>query len=114
MAIKGTKRVKVRKGDQVVVIAGRDNGKRGRILEVDPVAGRVKVEGVAIIKRHQKANPGTGRGGGIIDKEAFINISNVQLIDPDSGKPTRVKYQVSDDGSKQRLAARSGRLLDKE
>jgi large subunit ribosomal protein L24 len=114
MATKGTKRVKVRKGDQVVVIAGRDNGKRGRVLEVDPAAGRVKVEGVAVIKRHQKANPGTGRGGGIIDKEAFINISNVQLIDPDSGKPTRVRYQVNEDGSKQRLAARSGRLLDKE
>ena len=114
MATKGTKRVKVRKGDQVVVIAGRDNGKRGRVLEVDPAGSRVKVEGVAVIKRHQKANPGTGRGGGIIDKEAFISISNVQLIDPDSGKPTRVKYQVNEDGSKQRLAARSGRLLDKE
>ena len=114
MAIKGTKRVKVRKGDQVVVIAGRDNGKRGRVLEVNPAEGKVKVEGVAIIKRHQKANPGTGRGGGIIDKEAFINISNVQLIDPDSGKPTRVKYQVGEDGTKQRIAARSGRLLDKE
>src|SRR5918997_7019755 len=114
MQTKGTKRAKVRKGDQVVVIAGRDNGKRGRVLEVDPVAGRVKVEGVAVIKRHQKANPGTGRGGGIIDKEAFINISNVQLIDPDSGKPTRVTYQVNEDGTKQRLATRSGRLLDKE
>ncbi len=114
MANKGTKRVKVRKGDQVVVIAGRDNGKRGRVLEVDPVGGRVKVEGVAVIKRHQKANPGTGRGGGIIDKEAFINISNVQLIDPQSGKPTRVRYQTNEDGSKQRVAARSGHLLDKE
>jgi large subunit ribosomal protein L24 len=114
MATKGTKRVKIRKGDQVVVIAGRDNGKRGRVLEVDPVAGRVKVEGVAVIKRHQKANPGTGRGGGIIDKEAFVNISNVQLIDPQSGKPTRVKYQLNEDGSKQRVAARSGHLLDKE
>ncbi|MDQ3805957.1 MAG: 50S ribosomal protein L24 [Acidobacteriota bacterium] len=114
MANKGTKRAKVRKGDQVVVIAGRDNGKRGRVLEVDPSAGRVKVEGVAVIKRHQKANPGTGRGGGIIDKEAFINISNVQLIDPQSGKPTRVRYQTNEDGSKQRLAARSGHALDKE
>jgi large subunit ribosomal protein L24 len=114
MANKGTKRVKVRKGDQVVVIAGRDNGKRGRVLEVDPVAGRIKVEGVAVIKRHQKANPGTGRGGGIIDKEAFINISNVQLIDPQSGKPTRVRYATNEDGSKQRVAARSGHLLDKD
>jgi large subunit ribosomal protein L24 len=114
MTTRGTKRAKVRKGDQVVVIAGRDNGKRGRVLEVDPTAGKVKVEGVAVIKRHQKANPGAGRGGGIIDKEAFINISNVQLIDPQSGKPTRVRYQVNDDGSKQRVAARSGHALDKE
>jgi len=114
MATRGTRRLKVRKGDQVVVIAGRDNGKRGRVLEVDPAAGRVKVEGVAIIKRHQKANPGTGRGGGIIDKEAFINISNVQLVDPQSGKPTRVRYETSEDGSKQRVAARSGHPLDKE
>src|SRR5918993_4612820 len=102
MAQKGTKRAKIRKGDQVVVIAGRDNGKRGRVLEVKPGEGRVKVEGVAVVKKHQRANPGTGRGGGIIDREAFINISNVQLIDPDSGRPTRVKYQVGEDGTKQR------------
>jgi large subunit ribosomal protein L24 len=114
MQTKGTKRAKIRKGDQVVVIAGRDNGKRGRVLEVNPAEGKVKVEGVAVIKRHQKANPGTGRGGGIIDKEAFINISNVQLIDPQSGKPTRVKYQLNEDGSKTRVAARSGHALDKD
>jgi large subunit ribosomal protein L24 len=114
MQTKGTKRAKVRKGDQVVVIAGRDNGKRGRVLEVDPVGGRVKVEGVAVIKRHQKADRATGRGGGIVDKEAFINVSNVQLIDPQSGKPTRVKYQLNEDGSKTRVAARSGHALDKE
>ena len=114
MAIKGTKRAKVRKGDQVVVIAGRDNGKRGRVLEVDPTQGRVKVEGVAVIKRHQKANPGTGRGGGIIDKEAFINISNVQLIDPKDGSPTRVRYDVGQDGRKTRVASGSGQVLDKE
>jgi large subunit ribosomal protein L24 len=113
MATKGTKRAKIRKGDQVVVIAGRDNGKRGRVLEVDPAAGKVKVEGVSVIKRHQRANPATGRGGGIIDKEAFINISNVQLIDPQTGKPTRVRYQLNDDGSKARVAAGSGHALDK-
>ncbi len=114
MATKGTKRAKIRKGDQVVVIAGRDNGKRGRVLEVRPAEGKVKVEGAAIVKRHQRPNQQAGRSGGIIDKEAFINISNVQLVDPDSGRPTRVRYQVNEDGSKQRLAARSGRLLDKE
>ena len=104
----GTKRAKIKKNDQVVVIAGRDKGKRGRVLEVLPAESKVKVEGVAIMKRHQKANPQSNRGGGIIDKEAFINISNVQLIDPQSGKPTRVRYHVEGDGTKSRVAAASG------
>lgn len=110
---KGTKRAKIKKGDQVLVTTGRDSGKRGRVLEVSPAKGKIKVEGAAIIKKHQKASPGTGRGGGIIDKEAWIDISNAQLIDPESGKPTRVKYQTSDDGTKTRVAARSGHSLEK-
>jgi len=109
----GTKRAKIKKNDQVAVIAGRDKGKRGRVLEVAPLTGKVKVEGVGIIKRHQKANPQGNRGGGIIEKEAFISISNVQLIDPQSGKPTRVKYLVESDGSKTRVAAASGHSLEK-
>jgi large subunit ribosomal protein L24 len=109
----GTKRVKIKKNDQVVVIAGRDKGKRGRVLEVVPVRGRIKVEGVAMIKRHQRANPQRNRGGGIIDKEAFIDISNVQVIDPQSGKPTRVSYEVESDGSKTRVAAASRHSLEK-
>jgi large subunit ribosomal protein L24 len=109
----GTKRAKIRKNDQVVVIAGRDKGKRGRVLEVLPSTGKVKVEGAGMIKKHQRANPQNNRGGGIIDKEAYLDISNVQLIDPDSGKPTRVKYEVGDDGSKTRVAARSGQSLEK-
>jgi large subunit ribosomal protein L24 len=68
----GTKRAKIRKNDQVVVIAGRDKGRRGRVLEVAPTKGKVKVEGIGMIKRHQKANPQANRGGGIVDKEAFI------------------------------------------
>ena len=124
MAQTGTKRVKVKKGDQVVVIAGKDyniydrNGKRtprrGRVLEVDPVNGKVKVEGVSVIKRHQRANPGTNRPGGIIEREAYVDISNVQLIDPADGTPTRVRYEVAEDGSKTRVAAGSGQGLDKE
>jgi len=114
MAGKVVKRARIKKGDQVVVIAGRDNGKRGRVLEVKPAESKVKVEGIQMIKRHQKANPASGRGGGIIEKEAYINISNVQLIDPQSGKPTRVKYQIDEDGKKTRIAARSGHTLDKE
>ena len=112
-AARGTKRSKIRKGDQVVVITGRDSGKRGRVLEVKPAEGRIKVEGVAVAKKHQRANPANNRGGGIIDREAFISISNVQLLDPQTGKPTRVKYEVNDDGTKTRIAARSGHTLDK-
>jgi large subunit ribosomal protein L24 len=111
--MRGTKRSKIKKNDQVVIIAGRDRGKRGRVLEVAPVRGKVKVEAAGMIKRHQKANPQSNRGGGIIDKEAWIDISNVQAIDPESGKPTRVRYQKQDDGSKIRVAARSGQALDR-
>ncbi|HSE33065.1 MAG TPA: 50S ribosomal protein L24 [Pyrinomonadaceae bacterium] len=109
----GIKRSKIRKNDQVVVIAGRDKGRRGRVLEVAPAKGKVKVEGIGMIKRHQKANPQANRGGGIVDKEAFIDLSNVQLIDPQSGKPTRVKYSREADGTKTRLAAASGHSLEK-
>ena len=110
---KGTKRARIKKGDQVVVIAGRDKDKRGRVLEVSPVKGKVKVEGAGMIKKHQKADRTNNRGGGIIDKEAWIDISNVQLIDPQSGKPTRVRYDVESDGAKTRVAARSGMSFEK-
>ena len=109
----GTKRSKIKKNDQVVVIAGRDKGRRGRVLEVIPSRGKIKVEGVGMIKRHQRANPQSNRGGGIIDKEAYIDISNVQLIDPQSGRPTRVKYQIEGGGAKLRVAAASGHSLEK-
>ncbi len=109
----GTKRAKIKKNDQVVVIAGRDKGKRGRVLEVAPTRGKIKIEGAGIIKRHQKANPQSNRGGGIIEKESYIDISNVQLIDPQSGKPTRVKYQVENDGTKSRMATGSGHSIEK-
>ncbi len=120
---KGTKRTKIKKGDQVVVISGKDYNKfdrngertphRGRVLEVSPSKGKIKVEGAGMVKKHQKANPQSSRGGGIIDKEAWIDISNVQLIDPQSGKPTRVKYEVEGDGSKRRVAVGSGQSVEK-
>ena len=113
MSQKGTKRAKIRKGDQVIVIAGRDKGKRGRVLEVRPAEAKVKVEGIAIVKRHERPNPQRGTGGGIVDKEAFIQISNVQLIDTQTGKPTRVRYLIEDDGTKTRISARSGNTLEK-
>jgi large subunit ribosomal protein L24 len=109
--VKGTKRAKIRKNDQVIVIAGRDKGKRGRVLAVAPVTGKVKIEGAAMIKRHQR--PAGNRGGGIIDKEAWMDISNVQIVDPQSGKPTRVRYQIEGDGTKLRVAAASGHSLEK-
>jgi len=109
----GKKRSKIKKNDQVVIIAGRDKGKRGRVLEVAFITGKIKVEGAGVIKRHQRANPQSNRGGGIIEKEAFISISNVQLIDPQSGKPTRARYQIEGDGSKIRVAAGSGQSLEK-
>src|SRR6267378_146635 len=111
--MRGTKRSKIKKNDQVVIIAGRDRGKRGRVLEVAPIRGKVKVEAAGMIKRHQKANPQSNRGGGIIDKEAWIDISNVQIIDPQSGKPSRVRYQIEVDGTKIRIAASSGHSLEK-
>src|SRR4026207_1447836 len=107
----GAERSKVRKNDQVVIIAGRDKGRRGRVLEVLPVKGKVKVEGAGIIKRHQKANPQANRGGGIVDKESFIDISNVQLIDPQSGNPTRGRDGTESEGSEKRVAASSGHAI---
>lgn len=109
--MRGTKRAKIKKNDQVALLAGRDKGKRGRVLAVDPTRGKVKVEGSGMIKRHQK--PAGNRGGGIIEKEAWIDISNVQIVDPQSGKPSRVSYKVDGDGTKTRVAAASGHSLEK-
>jgi len=109
--MKGTKRAKLRKNDQVVVIAGRDKGKRGRVLAVAPDKGKIKVEGAGMIKRHQKA--AGNRGGGIIDRESWLNISNVMVVDPQSGKPSRVGYKTDADGTKFRVAVASGHSLEK-
>jgi large subunit ribosomal protein L24 len=109
--LRGTKRSKIKKNDQVVLIAGRDKGKRGRVLAVAPTGGKVKVEGSGVIKRHQK--PAGNRGGGIIEKEAWIDISNVQIVDPQSGKASRVGYKIDGDGTKTRVATGSGHALEK-
>src|SRR5437762_13817355 len=105
------KRAKIRKNDQVIVIVGRDKGKRGRVLAVAPMKGKIKIEGAGMIKRHQK--PAGNRGGGIIDREAWIDISNVQIVDPQSGKASRVGYQKNDDGTKFRVATASGHTIEK-
>lgn len=104
------KKLKIKTGDNVIVIAGKDKGKTGNVLSVLKSKDRIVVEGVNIVKHHRKAtqeNPGK-----IEEKESSIHISNVSHLDPDSGKPTRVKYEVKD-GVKKRISVVSGSLLDK-
>ena len=103
--------MKLRKGDTVMVIAGDDKGKTGRILSVDDVKQRVIVERVNFVKRHTKARR-QGAQSGIIEKEAPINLSNLALIDPKSDKPTRVGFKLLEDGKKVRVARPSGEVLD--
>ena len=100
----------VRKGDLVVVTKGKDKGKRGRILKVK--GDRVIVEKVAMIKRHTKPTQNNPQGG-IVDKEGTIHISNVAIADPKGGAATRVGYKFLDDGSKVRVARRSGEVIDR-
>ena len=101
---------KIKKGDKVVVLAGRDKGKSGEVLRVLVADERVVVQGVNMVKRHTRQSP--GQQGGIVEKEAAIHISNVAHIDPKSSKPTRVGYKVLGDGRKVRFARRSGEVLD--
>lgn len=109
--MKARKRAKIKKDDQVVLIAGRDKGKRARVLAVAPTRGKIKVEGAGVIKRHQRA--AGNRSGGIIDKESWIDISNVQIVDPQSGKPSRVGFKFDGDGTKFRVASSSGHSIEK-
>jgi large subunit ribosomal protein L24 len=102
---------RIRTDDEVVVISGKDRGKRGKVLRVDPKSDRVFVEGLNMVKRHQRPSQTTGQGGGVIEKEAPIHVSNVMLIDPKDGKPTRVAIEISD-GKRLRVARRSGARLD--
>ena len=104
-------KMKIKKGDNVVVISGRDKGKAGEVLRVLPAERRLIVQGVHVARRHTK--PRMGDPGGIVDKELTIDVSNVAHIDPQSGKPTRVGYKSLDDGRKVRFARRSGEVLDK-
>ncbi|KWX04599.1 50S ribosomal protein L24 [Hydrogenibacillus schlegelii] len=102
----------VKKGDKVMVISGKDKGKIGTVLAAYPKKSRVLVEGVNIVKKHQKPSPQYPQGG-IIEKEAPIHVSKVMPIDPKTGKPTRVGYQILPDGRKVRIAKRSGEPLDR-
>jgi large subunit ribosomal protein L24 len=107
---------RLRTGDEVIVIGGKDRGKRGRILRADPKKDRVYIEGLNMIKRHQRPQQVAGaqraqQVGGVIEKEGPIHVSNVMLIDPKEGKPTRVGIEVHD-GKRFRIARRSGARLD--
>jgi large subunit ribosomal protein L24 len=104
-------KLKIKKGDNVVVITGRDKGRSGEVLRVFPVEQRLIVQGVNIARRHTK--PRMGNPGGIVEKELPIHISNVAHIDPQTGKPTRVGYKLLEDGRKVRVARRSGEVIDR-
>ena len=103
-------KLKIRKGDHVVVITGKDKGKKGEVLKVMPDENRAIVQGVAMIKKHQRQT--TTQDGGIISKEAAIHVSNLALEDPKDGKPTRVGYKFLKDGRKVRFAKRSGEVIE--
>jgi large subunit ribosomal protein L24 len=103
-------KLKIKKGDKVVVIAGKDKGKTGEVLKVLPTEARLIVQGVNMVKRHTR--PAMGNPGGIVEKEAALHVSNVAHIDPKDQKPTRIGYRVLDDGKKVRYAKRSGEVLD--
>lgn len=103
-------KLKVKKGDEVVVIAGREKGKKGNIIKVIPEKRRVIIGGVNKVKRHQK--PGKMGAGGMIEKEASMHVSNVMLVDPKTGKGTRVGFKTLADGKKTRVARKSGEVIN--
>ena len=98
---------RIRRDDEVMVISGKDRGKTGKVLRVDPEKQRVYVDGLNIIKRHQRARPGTMEQAGVIEKEGPIHVSNVALIDPKDSKPTRVGI-LEENGKRLRVSRRSG------
>jgi large subunit ribosomal protein L24 len=101
--------LKIKKGDRVVVLTGRDKGKQGEVIDVRPKERRALVRGVNMVRRHQRQT--ASQEAGIVSKEAPIQISNLALEDPKDGKPTRVGFKVLDDGRKVRYAKRSGELI---
>jgi len=101
---------KIKKGDNVVVLTGKDKGKTGEVLTVLPTEERAIVRGINVARRHQKQT--ASEQGGIVSKELPIHLSNIAVADPQDGKPTRVGFKVSEDGRKQRVAKRSGEVID--
>ena len=103
-------KLKIKKGDHVVVVTGKDKGKHGEVLKVMPEENRAIVKGIAMIRRHQRQT--ATQDGGIISKEAAIHVSNLAIEDPKDGKPTRVGFKFLNDGRKVRFAKRSGEVID--
>ncbi len=103
----------IKKNDRVKVLAGRNRGKISRVLEVKPQAGKVLVEGVAMVKHHMKPNQPRGIQGGILDKESYIDASNVMVVCPSCGKPTRVAHQELQDGKRARGCKKCGATIDR-
>ena len=101
---------KIKKGDKVVVLTGRDSGKSGEVLQVMPKESRAVVRGINVVRKHQKQT--MQQEGGIISKELLVHLSNLAIADPKDGKPTRVGFKIMDDGRKVRFAKRSGDLID--
>ena len=101
---------KIRQGDAIIVLSGRDKGKKGTVMTIDPKKRRAIVQGVNVVKRHTA--PTTGDPGGIKDKELSIHMSNLAIEDPKTGEPTRVGFKVLKDGRKIRVARRSGEDID--
>jgi len=101
---------KIRKGDKVVVLTGKDKGRTGEIVKIMPKEGRAMVSGINMVKRHQRQS--ATAEAGIITKEAAIQVSNLALADPKDGKATRVGFKIMDDGHKVRVAKRSGEVID--
>jgi large subunit ribosomal protein L24 len=104
----------VAKDDTVVVLSGKYRGKIGRVLRVLPAQERIIVEHVNMVKRHTKPNPAKGVQGGIVEKEGPIHVSNVMVVDPSTGKPTRVGHKFLADGKKVRVSRKSGEMIGKE
>lgn len=102
---------KIKKDDKIEVLAGKDKGKQGTVLEIR-TDNRVLVEGVNMIKKHVRPNPNKGETGGIIEKEAPLAISNVALVNPNTGKSERVGFKVLEDGRKVRIFKKSGEVAD--
>lgn len=102
-------KLKIKKNDEVIVLTGKDKGRKGTVLKVLPKESRLIISGVNMVKKHRK--PGASGPGGIVREEASIHVSNVALVDPKQGKPTRVGYSFLKDGSKVRVARRSGETI---